>query len=331
MSGFNDKILFMRADRLLSLLMLLQDRGQLTAGELAAELEVSERTIYRDMVALSTAGVPVYAERGPGGGCSLIDSYRTNLTGLTRDEVRALFMLSVPAPLAELGVDQDLKAALLKLSAALPEVYRPEGIRVRQRIHLDSTAWFHQEVQVPHIHTIQLGLFQDLKLNLTYRLAFDAQVEHFVEPYGLVAKTNLWYLIFARKGVIFVRKLADVLHAELTQDKFDYPPEFDLVKFWTDWCRVYEINQPQFTAQVRLRPDLVRMLQNFEDPLITEITGESTLDGDGWYNLILHFDTFEAARKHLLNFGGAVEVIEPQALRTSIQDFATQIQAAYNR
>jgi predicted DNA-binding transcriptional regulator YafY len=321
----------MRADRLLSILMLLQDRGRLTAQELANELEVSERTIYRDMVALSTAGVPVYAERGPGGGCSLIDSYRTNLTGLTRDEVRALFMLSVPAPLADLGVDQDLKTALLKLSAALPEVFRPEGIRVRQRIHLDSTPWFHQEVQVPHMHTIQGALWQDRKLNLTYRLAFDAHVEHIVEPYGLVAKTNTWHLIFSRAGVIFVRKLTDVLDAKLTQDRFDYPPDFDLVKFWTDWCRKYEDNQPQFTALVRLKQNLVHMLQHFKDPLITDITGEDKLDGDGWYIMTLHFETFEAARKRLLNFGGAAEALEPQALRSSIQDFAAQIQTVYNR
>jgi predicted DNA-binding transcriptional regulator YafY len=320
----------MRADRLLSMLMLLQDRGTLTAGKLAAELEVSERTIYRDMDALSTAGVPVYAERGPGGGCSLIDSYRTDLTGLTRDEVRALFMLSIPTPLAELGVDQDLKAALLKLSAALPEVYRPEGIRVRQRIHLDPTAWFHQEIQVPHMHTIQQGLFQDQKLKLTYRLAFDAQVEHIVEPYGLVAKTNLWYLIFSRADVIFVRKLADVLDAELTQEKFDYPPDFELVKFWMDWCKVYENNQPQFATHVRLRPDLVQMLQYFQDPLVTDISGEPEIDGDGWHNLIMHFETFEAARKRLLNFGGAVEVLEPEALRRSVQDFAKQIIKTYS-
>lgn len=319
----------MRADRLLSILMLLQDRGRLTARGLAVELEVSERTIYRDMVALSTAGVPVYAERGPGGGCSLIDSYRTNLTGLTRHEVRALFMLNVPAPLADLGVDQDLKTALLKLSAALPEVFRPEGIRVRQRIHLDSTPWFHQEVQVPHMHTVQGALWQDRKLNLTYQLAFDAHVEHIVEPYGLVAKTNTWYLIFSREEVIFVRKLTDVLDAELTQDRFDYPPDFDLVKFWTDWCTEYEGNQPQFTALVRLKQNLVHMLQHFKDPLITDITGEDKLDGDGWYTMTLHFETFEEARKRLLNFGGAAEVLEPQALRSSIQDFAAQVQAIY--
>src|SRR5512136_703550 len=135
----------MRADRLLSLLMLLQARGRMTAQELAAELEVSERTIYRDINALSASGVPVYAESGPGGGCALLDSYRTNLTGLDQDEVRALFMLSIPAPLDQLGVSQELRTALLKLSAALPDTRRGDEERTRQRIHLDSTWWFQPE------------------------------------------------------------------------------------------------------------------------------------------------------------------------------------------
>lgn len=131
----------MRADRLLSILMLLQSRGKITAPELARELEVSVRTIYRDIEALSTAGVPVYAERGPGGGCVLVDGYRTSLTGLTRDEVKALFMLSVPASLDELGVSQELRAALRKLAASLPTAQRQDEEIVRQRIYLDWTDW----------------------------------------------------------------------------------------------------------------------------------------------------------------------------------------------
>jgi predicted DNA-binding transcriptional regulator YafY len=319
----------MRADRLLSILMLLQDQGRLTARQLAQELEVSERTIYRDIVALSTAGVPVYTERGPGGGCALIDSYRTNLTGLNRDEVRALFMLSVPAPLAELGADQDLKTALLKLSSALPEVFRPEGILVRKRIHLDSTPWFHQAIHLPHMGTIQAALWQDRRLKLTYRLAFGAQVQHIVDPYGLVAKTNIWHLVFSRAGVTFVRKVADVLDAEHAPQCFEYPPDFDLAKFWEEWCKKYEANQSQFTALVRLRPDLVEMLQYFQDPIIAELNGDCQVDGDGWYVTNLHFETLEEARKNLLNFGGAAEVLEPHALRKSIPDYAAQILTVY--
>jgi predicted DNA-binding transcriptional regulator YafY len=166
----------MRADRLVSLLILLQTRGRMTARKLAEELEVSERTIYRDIEALSEAGVPVYAERGPGGGCALLESYRTNLTGLNDEETRALFMLStpasIPAPLVELGVSQELKSALLKLSAALPASQRQEEERARQRVHLDSVAWSRSEEPVPHLAMIHKAVWRDLRLLITFQVAF---------------------------------------------------------------------------------------------------------------------------------------------------------------
>ena len=161
----------MRADRLLSLLMLLQTRGQMTAQELAKELEVSERTIYRDMDALSVAGIPIYGEPGPEGGFALLNSYRTNLTGLTEGEVRALFMLSIPAPLADLGVSQELRSALLKLSAALPDSHRRDEAKVRQRFHLDSTWWHQGAEQLPHLSTVHDALWQDRQLHIVYRTA----------------------------------------------------------------------------------------------------------------------------------------------------------------
>ena len=172
----------MRADRLLSILLLLQGRGRMTAEELAEELEVSVRTIYRDIDALSAAGVPVYTDRGPGGGCSLLESYRTNLTGLTQSEVQALFMLSIPSPLVDLGVSQELRMALLKLSAALPKAAQRAEERARSRIHLDSTWWFQSGEPVPHLPTIQEALWTDRKLVVRYRLPFASQVERRVDP-----------------------------------------------------------------------------------------------------------------------------------------------------
>lgn len=320
----------MRADRLLSILILLQTQGRLTAQELAAELEVSERTIYRDMDALSAAGIPVYAERGPGGGCSLLDSFRTDLTGLTRNEVRALFMLSIPTPLAELGVDQDLKAALMKLSAALPDVFRPERIRVQEKIHLDFSEWFHQEEQTPHIHTIQHALWEDRKLKLIYRLAFDAQVQHLVAPYGLVAKANIWHLVCSREGHLSVIRLSDVSDVELSDEFISRPVDFNLEEFWRVWCAKHESNRPNFSVQVRIKSELLKMLKLFRDPILT---GEQTanLDGEGWYRMTIQFETFEDARKQLLSFGGAVEIIEPQSLRRSVKDFAEKIVQLYDQ
>ncbi len=321
----------MRADRLLSILILLQTKGRLTARELAAELEVSERTIYRDMDALSTAGIPVYAERGPGGGCSLLDSYRTNLTGLSRDEVRALFMLSIPTPLVDLGVDQDLKAALLKLSAALPDVFRQEGTRAQKRIHLDSSTWFHQAGQTKFIYTIQRGLWEDRKINLTYRLAFNAQVQHLVEPYGLVAKSNIWHLVFSREGFVTAISLTDVLEANLSAEKFTIPSEFNLIEFWTAWCSQYEKNRPHYPVEVRMKSELLQMLELFRDPVLPADHDRVEQDDDGWYPMKLDLDTFETARERLLGLGSAVEIIKPLSLRKSVQDFAEQITKIYNR
>ena len=200
----------MRADRLLSILMILQARGRVTARELAQELEVSERTIYRDIDALSAAGVPVYGEPGRDGGYALLDRYRTDLTGLTEGEVHALFMLSIPAPLADLGISQELKAALLKLSAALPEARRRDHEWMRQRVHLDSTWWNHGEEPVPPLRTIQQAVWEDRRLYLTYRPLFALEMEQLVDPYGLVAKAGTWHLVCSAKGRVRVHRVCAI-------------------------------------------------------------------------------------------------------------------------
>jgi predicted DNA-binding transcriptional regulator YafY len=315
----------MRADRLLSLLIMLQTRGRMTARALAAEFEVSVRTIYRDIEALSMAGIPVYAERGPGGGCALLDSYRTNLTGLTDDEVRALFMLSIPTPLADLGVSQELKAALLKLAAALPAHLREDERSVRQRIHLDPTGWSKNDEPVPHLATIHQAVWQDRQLHLTYRRPFPMrdQVERLVNPYGLVAKAGCWYLVAAYHGQVYPYRLSHVLGVRLLDD-------FDLVDFWRAWCATYEHNQPSYPVTVRIAPELLPWLPlHFGDHIRDQIAQADPPDADGWIVLPLRFERLETARERLLGFGRAVEVLDPLALRLSLIDFAEQIVAFY--
>jgi predicted DNA-binding transcriptional regulator YafY len=322
----------MRADRLLSVLMLLQARGRMTAEELAEELEVSVRTIYRDMDALSAAGVPVYGERGPGGGCALLNSYRTTLTGLTQDEVRALFMLSIPAPLTELGVDQELKAALLKLSASLPPTRRPDEERTRQRIHLDSVGWSEAKEPVPYLQTVQKAVWDDRKLYITYRLPFQTQAEWLVEPYGLVAKASIWYLVGGRDGHIRVYRVSRVLDARPAKETFERPSDFDLVAFWQAWCSDVKENRQHYPVTVRVAPQFVAWLPHlFSDKIRGEVARAGLPDAEGWITLTLPFETLEDARERILGFGGAVEVLGPQALRKSVLDFATQIVALYRR
>lgn len=320
----------MRADRLLSLLMLLQTRGQMSARELADELEVSERTIYRDITALSASGVPVYASRGPGGGVRLIEEYRTTLTGLTPDETRALFMMSIPAPLGQLGVRETLKGALLKLSASLPNSRRADEARTRQRIHLDSSWWFQSQEQVPCLQIIQQALWQDRRLRIKVRWEFfNTEFEQDAEPYGLVAKANIWYLVYGRGGNPQVRRVSQIVEAELLPECFMRPPDFDLETFWRSWCNEYE-SQPPFLARVRVSPDALPMLAEYVGERARgQLTQPHIPDQDGWIRLDLPFESFITARTRLLGLGRAVEVLEPESLRKSLIDFAEQIVGFY--
>lgn len=321
----------MRADRLLSLLMLLQVHGKLPARRLAIELEVSERTIYRDIDALSAAGVPVYGEPGPEGGYALLDSYRTTLTGLSAAEMRALFMLSIPAPLAELGVGQELKAALLKVSAALPASQRDDERRVRQRFYLDSVGWEQREDVVPHLQAVHQAVWQDCRLAIAYRIGpLAVDVAQVVDPYGLVAKAGVWYLVYGSKGALRVHRIADLLNAQLTGENFARPAGFDLAAFWQEWCAGQESARSFYPVTLRVAPDFLPALPRyFGNRIHSRIAQASQPDAAGWVTLDLAFESLEAARSRLLSFGGGVEVLAPRALRESLVDFAVQIVALY--
>jgi predicted DNA-binding transcriptional regulator YafY len=310
--------------------MLLQARGRLTAQDLADELEVSVRTIYRDIDALSAAGVPVYCERGPGGGCELLDRYRTTLTGLTQDEVRALLMLTIPAPFIDLGISQDLRAALFKMAASLPAARRLDEERIRQRFYLDSVGWSSTGEPVPHLKTIQEAVWQDLRLRITYRLPFETHAEWVVEPYGLVAKAGAWYLVCARHGYVRTHRVSLVVDAYATGETFQRPPDFCLAQYWRAWCDEYEGNRPDYPVKVRVAPELVRFLpQHFGEAIRGAIASAGPADEEGWLTVVLPFETRWAAHRQLLSYGRAIEVLEPVALREMIVDYATQIVALY--
>jgi predicted DNA-binding transcriptional regulator YafY len=321
----------MRADRLLSLLMMLQSRGRMTAGQLAEELEVSERTIYRDMEALSSAGVPVYAERGPGGGCSLLESYRTNLTGMTADEVQALFMLSIPTPLAKLGVTQELKAALLKLSAALPSNHRKSESFIRQRIHLDSSWWFQSEEPTPFLRQLHQAVWEDHSILLTYRLRLDVHFQKRVAPLGLVAKAGIWYLVYSGDDRVRILRVSRIVDIQLSDDTFERPANFDLANTWERFCTDYEKGRSHYPVRLSVSPEFAPFLPYyFGERFREKVTQEGLADEEGWLEITLSFETLEEARDRILAFGRAVEVLEPEALRKSVLDFARQIVTSYD-
>jgi predicted DNA-binding transcriptional regulator YafY len=322
----------MRADRLISLLVLLQARGRMTARELAEELEVSERTIYRDIDALSAAGVPVYGEAGREGGYALLDPYRTTLTGLTAGEVRALFMLSIPAALTDLGLSQELKQALLKLSAALPPGRRADEEHVRQRFYLD-TAWPDQEGgPVPHLQTLYQAIWKDRRICLTYRPLPPVEVEQCVDPYGLVAKAGAWHLICARKGGMRVHRVSDLITVSLLDETFERSEGFDLEDFWKTWCVQRAHRRAIYPVKVRVTADMLPFLpMYFGGGIKAKILQAGPPDEDGWITLELPFESLEAARDQLLAFGRGIEVMSPRALRESILDYAAQITALYSK
>ncbi|MBC8332833.1 MAG: WYL domain-containing protein [Anaerolineae bacterium] len=323
----------MRADRLLSLLMILQARGRVTAEALADELEVSLRTIYRDVTALSAWGVPVYTERGPGGGIALIERYRTDLTGLSKDEARALFMLSIPAPLDDLGVGQELKRALLKLAAALPSTRRGDEEESRQRIHLDWTPWFHEQEPRPHLQIIQQALWDDRRMHIQYLTEGGAWIglqEADISPYGLVAKSGVWYLIAHRHDYFIVVRVAWIQAASLLDEHFERHPDFDLSAYWERWSSQYESEKPHYPVRVRVSAALLAALQrHFGKGIQIAFENASPPDAEGWTTLTLRFESLEDARNNLLKYGSAIEVLEPIALRFSLIDFAEQIRARY--
>ncbi len=320
----------MRADRLLSLLMLLQARGMMTALELADELEVSERTIHRDVEALSAAGVPVYAERGPGGGIALLEDYRTNLTGLTAEESRALLLLSIPTPLLQLEVGAELKGALTKLAAALPGVQRGEGQAARQRIHLDASWWGQTGRSGPHLGAAQQAVWQERRLRIVTRTLFGAEIELEVEPLGLVAKANEWYLVALRAGGPRVYRVMDLVRAELLVEGFTRPADFDLAGFWHDHCAEVEAQRGLYWVKARVSAGLLREFSwHFGDQAAEILAQAGPVDEEGRRVVRLSFQSLESARARLLSFGRAVEVLEPLPLRKSVIDYARQIAGLY--
>ena len=324
----------MRADRLISILMLLQARGRLTAAELAKELEVSERTIYRDIDALSYAGVPVYGEVGREGGYALLDSYRTSLTGLTEGETRALLMLNIPAPLKDLGLGQDLHSGLLKLSASITNLHKDEEERIRRRFFLDSIWWRQGGDSIPHLHTIYTALKNDRCLILKYQpeAMVPVVLEAVVQPYGLVAKAGVWYLVFSRNEKVRVRRVAHLLAAEVSDQVFDYPVDFDLETFWKSWCAERERRFKEYRVEVRISPEMIPYLPMvFGERVQSQQTESNEPDSHGWISLELSFDSLESARSRLLGLGGSVEVLRPVALRKSLADYARQIVDLYER
>jgi predicted DNA-binding transcriptional regulator YafY len=248
---------------------------------------------------------------------------------LNEEEVRALFMVSIPAPLAQLGVSQKLKTALLKLTTAMATTPQHPEQWVRQRIHVDVAPWFQPEEPVPHLGTLHQAVSQDRRIQFTYQLHFDAQATWLVDPYGLVTKAGVWYLVCAREGKTRVYRVSKILKAKALDDHFDRPESFELADCWKAWCSEAEESRPRYLVKARVLVELLPHLRRyFGDPFSD--SNRQNGSQEGWITVNLPFETFEAARNRILGYGRAIEVLEPEALRLSIIDFASQVVDLYS-
>lgn len=313
-----------RADRLLSILLLLQTRGRLTAAALAERLEVSVRTIYRDLDALSAAGVPVYAERGAGGGCRLRDGYRTDLTGLDTAEVASLFAGAAESQLDALGLGKGLRRALVKLEASVPAELRAEAERLRQRVHVDAVPWFEPGEPAPHLETLRRAAMEDRRVRLT--LARPGARE--VQPLGLVVKGGLWYLVARGGADTRVYRVSRLRRVTVLQRRFERPAHFDLAAFWTAWSRDFVRGIPEYAVRLRVPRHAVAILPRiFGERMRTALEAARRNRGD----LLLDytFDSFEAARGAVLGLGTLVEIVAPEELRIGVHDAAREVVRLY--
>lgn len=318
----------MRADRLVSIMLLLQIYQRLTAGELARRLEVSERTIHRDMEALSTAGVPVTALRGSGGGWALLDGYRTNLTGLNAAEVQTLFAGLPPSLLADLGLERDSDAAHVKLLAALPEASRADAEYARRRVHVDVAGWgAAAEEAVPHLHTIQEAVWRGRKLHFTYGGECGEAAERSVDPLGLVAKGGVWYLVASVGGEVRSYRVSRVAGARVSEEPCERPEGFDLAAFWAGSVARFKSNAPRFRATFRAHKSVLHLLPYAGRFARVESPGEA--GADGWATVRMRFQFEEDACAFALGFGTRVEVVEPANLRERILRAAEEVVAFY--
>lgn len=321
----------MRAARLIKMVLLLQSRPSMTAAELARELEVSERTITRDALALSEAGVPVYADRGRAGGYRLVGGYRTRLTGLARGEAEALFLSGVPGALREMGLDDAASAARLKVSAALLPSLRDAPATAAQRFHLDAPGWYQEPATPELLPVVAEAVWGDRTLRARYRRG-DGEVERRLAPYGLVLKAGVWYLCArADKGSLRVYRVDRFTAVEQGEERFVRDEGFDLPRFWEERAAEFARSILRTKVVVRLSEAGARRLPYATDRAAAHEALESAgpADAAGRVTITLPVESEEVAYSQLLALGPEAEVLEPSSLRARFAEAAARMRGLY--
>ena len=289
----------------------------MTSRDLASRLEVSERTIHRDMEALSGAGIPVIAERGSGGGWSLLGDYRTSLTGLNEAEIQSLFLTKPAKLLADLHLEKAADGALLKLLASLPSTFRQGAERARQRIYVDVSGWSRREEAVPFLPVLQEALWMERKLAITYERGENSEpVERLISPFGLVAKGSVWYLVGSVDGNVRTYRVSRISNVEVLDEAAPVPVEFNLAEYWEQSASTFKSGVPKYLASFWVSPAIVLRLGFAGRFARVQETDET--DARGWKKVHVGFDVEEMACEYAVSFGPNVEVIEPDTLREKV-------------
>ncbi len=306
----------MRADRLLSMLLLLQTRGKITAHTLAEELGVSRRTILRDIDALSYAGIPIYAEGGHGGGISLDEHYRTTLTGLNETEIRALFISENTQLMNDLGLGEATRRLQHKLSAALPIGQQSIVDRVRQRIYLDSAWWWQNDMALPFWSDLQKAVFEDYRIQVVYENFKGEVAERLLEPYSLVAKAAQWYLIAKRDQAFRLYRITRIRRVLIQNSHFVRDDGFDLIQFWQEHLKEFRDSITEYTFTLQIHPERLGFVQSLM-PGRFQITG--TDPQNGWKTLCFQVESMDLAKMLVFGLGNQAVIVDPPELREEIR------------
>ncbi|QIQ03633.1 helix-turn-helix transcriptional regulator [Streptomyces liangshanensis] len=323
----------MSADRLLSMLLLLQTRGRMSARRLAEELGVSVRTAYRDLERLQATGVPLYAEQGRTGGYQLLDGYRTRLTGLSEREARVLFLAGLPLPAAELGWADEVAATRLKLLAALPEVLREEATRTDAVFHLDAPGWYREAEATPYLRLLVDAVLGRRAVDVRYRRwRAPQEVRRRLHPYGLVLKSGTWYLVAAAGGRPATYRITQVLDAALSDERFERPADFVLGAYWSRYLDDFRSRRYTGTATIRLSPrGRERLADNVPPEVVRAFEDTATAVGDdGWSEAVIPTESTEHACGELLRLGVDVEVMAPEELRGAMTETVRALTGRYD-
>jgi predicted DNA-binding transcriptional regulator YafY len=322
-----------RSGRLLSIVLLLQRRGAATAAQLAAQLGVSVRTVYRDVQVLERIGVPIYSETGRAGGYRLVGGYRTSLTGLTAQESLALFLIGLPAPAASLGLGEPARAAEAKVLAALSPGHREQADRLRGRFHLDVPPWY-QDAETPAaLPLLANALLGDRRVQVLYRRWDEPrEVRRLLDPYGLVLKNGTWYLVAAGgRGRASARtyRVGNIRKLQVSDETSTRPPDFDLAAFWAKHLLDFERRRIAGTARLRISPTLATRLPDVGDAALRAAAQAGVVDDAGWTVLELPIETPQWAAAQLIRYGKDIEVLEPAELRRSLHSLAQSVVDRY--